>query len=90
MSAQVSSESPYKARAIILLSGRGQISVIDEAIEILNTYSLTIIERQDIDIAGLIISAIHIGFDPAHANAIEKELFDAMSPHGLDVALDLV
>lgn len=90
MGAQTNTAFPYKAQAIILLSGRGQITVIDKALEILNSYSLKVIERQDINMAGLIISAIQIGFDPAHASAIEKELSDSMASHGIDVALDLI
>lgn len=81
---------PYKAQAIILLSGIGSLSLIDKALTVLNSYSLTVLERQDIDIAGRIICALLIGFDPAHAEAIDRELADVMREHQIDVAIDII
>lgn len=83
-------QRPYKAQAIILLSGIGELSLIDKAFTVLSSYSLTILDRQDIDMAGRIISAVLIGLDPAHADAIEGELADVMREHQIDVALDIV
>ena len=40
--------------------------------------------------AGRLIAAMQIEFDPAHADAIERELLSAMKPLGLDVALEVL
>lgn len=90
MSTQNQFNSQFKAQAIILLSGKADISILDKATAILNSYTLKILEQQNIDIAGRIISAILIGFDPAHAHAIEQELVESMAPHQIDVAMELI
>jgi hypothetical protein len=40
--------------------------------------------------AGRLISAFYIEFDPAHAQAIENELREFFNPMQLDVALELL
>ena len=76
--------------AIILISGAGDASVADSAQQILESYSLKILDKQHIAMAGRVIIAFHINFDPAHAKAIDEELSSEMTKHNMDVALEIL
>lgn len=78
----------YKGRAILLISGLGNLDAIQKVIQILNTYQLRIAEQQSISMAGRLIACFMLELDPAHINAIEDELVSSMKPLGLDVAID--
>ena len=84
------SAGSFKASAIILTSGNSGPEPIDTVLNILSEYSLKIVEQQSISMAGRLIAAVQIDFDPAHADAIERELHSAMKPLGLDVALEIL
>lgn len=80
----------FKGSAIILISGNSGPEAIEKVLHILSEYSLKIEDQQSIYMAGRLIAAVQIHFDPAHADAIERELISAMKPLGLDVALDIL
>jgi hypothetical protein len=80
----------FKASAIILISGIGDAAATKKAEAILHTYTLKISDQQNIYMAGRLISAFYIEFDPAHAQAIENELREFFNPMQLDVALELL
>lgn len=85
-----SSAGSYKASAIILVSGNSGPEALKKVFDVLSEYSLRIVDQQSISMAGRLIAAIQIDFDPAHASAIEEELLSAMRPLGLDVALEII
>ena len=87
---QANSSNPFKASAIILISGNSGPEALKKALDILSEYNLSIVDQQNISIVGRLIAAIQINFDPAHADAIESELLSAMRPMGLDVALEIL
>jgi predicted amino acid-binding ACT domain protein len=80
----------YKANAIILISGNSGPEAIQIVLDILSEYNLKLVDQQSINMAGRLIAAMQIEFDPAHADAIERELLSAMKPLGLDVALEVL
>lgn len=82
--------SAHKARAIILISGQSAASAVELVDSILSTYNLEIMDQQKIQMANRLIAAFEIGFDPAHLGAIEKELAQALSPLGIDLAIDIL
>jgi hypothetical protein len=85
-----SASGSFKGSAIILISGNGDLDSIKKVIDILSEYSLKIEDQQSIYMAGRLIAAVQIHFDPAHADALERELISTMKPFGLDVALEIL
>lgn len=86
--------SGFKARAILLLSGPGDLAELDEAKSVvrstLSPFSLSIEEIQSINIGGRLIIAVLIACDDAHLQAIEKDLRDQCAALNLDVAAELI
>lgn len=86
--------SGFKAQAILLLSGPGNLAELDEAKSVirsaLSPFSLSIEEIQSINIGGRLIIAVLIACDDAHLQAIEKDLRDQCSALNLDVAAELI
>ena len=80
----------YKGRAIILISGASQLSVVDEVLDVLKPYSLRVEDHQQILMAGRLIAAFEISFDPAHADAIEDDLSAQLKSKGFDIALEIL
>jgi len=87
---QTQSLESYKGSAIILISGNSGPEPLQTVLNILSEYSLKVVDQQKICMAGRLIGAVQIHFDPVHADAIESELFSAMKPLGLDVALEIL
>ncbi|MEN9542409.1 MAG: hypothetical protein RJB54_414 [Actinomycetota bacterium] len=87
---QTQSLDSYKGSAIILISGNSGPESLQTVLNILSEYSLKVVDQQKIYMAGRLIGAVQIHFDPAHADAIESELHSAMKPLGLDVALEIL
>ena len=77
-----------KARAIIVISGAS--SQVPNAIvnETLKPFTLSVLDRQEILMAGRMILALEIELDPAHLDAIELDLRSALDQ--LDVACELL
>ncbi|NDF94141.1 MAG: hypothetical protein EB122_06305 [Actinobacteria bacterium] len=77
-----------KARAIIVISGAA--SQVPNLIvnETLKPFTLSVLDRQEILMAGRMILALEIGLDPAHLDAIESDLRSALDQ--LDVACALL
>jgi hypothetical protein len=87
---QTQSLDSFKASAVILISGNSAPNALQTVLDILAEYSLKVVDQQKIYMAGRLIGAVQIHFDPAHADAIESELHSAMKPLGLDVALEIL
>ena len=77
-----------KARAIILISGAtSQVpnQLVDET---LKPFTLSILDRQEILMAGRMILALEIELDRAHLDAVESDLMKALDQ--FDVASELL
>ena len=77
-----------KAQAIILISGAtSQVpnQLVDET---LKPFTLSILDRQEILMAGRMILALEIELDPAHLDAVEADLLKALDK--FDVACELL
>ena len=77
-----------KARAIILISGAtSQVpnQLVDET---LKPFTLSILDRQEILMAGRMILALEIELDPPHLDAVESDLIKALDE--FDVACELL
>jgi hypothetical protein len=86
--------STFKAQAILLISGPGMQSQLDEVKAkttiALKPFALSIRENQSICLGGRIIAATLIDCDPAHLSAIEQDLKMALHGSNLDVATELI
>jgi hypothetical protein len=77
-----------KARAIFLISGSAsQVpnQVVDET---LKPFTLSILDRQEILMAGRMILALEIELDRAHLDAVESDLLKALDQ--FDIACELL
>jgi len=77
-----------KARAIILISGAASQVPNQLVDETLKPFTLSILERQEILMAGRMILALEIELDRAHLDAVESDLIKALDQ--FDVACELL
>jgi hypothetical protein len=77
-----------KARAIILISGAASQVPNQLVDETLTPFTLSILDRQEILMAGRMILALEIELDPAHLDAVESDLIKALNQ--FDVACELL
>jgi hypothetical protein len=77
-----------KARAIILISGAASQVPNQLVDETLKPFTLSILDRQEILMAGRMILALEIELDPAHLDAVESDLLKALDK--FDVACELL
>jgi len=77
-----------KARAIILISGAASQVPNQLVDETLKPFTLSILDRQEILMAGRMILALEIELDPAHLDAVEADLLKALDK--FDVACELL
>ena len=77
-----------KARAIILISGAASQVPNQFVDETLKPFTLSILDRQEILMAGRMILALQIELDPAHLDAVESDLIEALDK--FDVACELL
>ena len=77
-----------KARAIILISGAASQVPNQSIDETLKPFTLSILDRQEILMAGRMILALEIELDPAHLDAVESDLLKALDK--FDVACELL
>ena len=77
-----------KARAIILISGAASQVPNQLVDETLKPFTLSILDRQEILMAGRMILALEIELDPAHLDAVESDLLKALDQ--FDIACELV
>jgi hypothetical protein len=77
-----------KARAIILISGAASQVPNQLVDETLKPFTLSILDRQEILMAGRMILALEIELDPAHLDAVESDLIEALDK--FDVACELL
>jgi hypothetical protein len=77
-----------KARAIILISGAASQVPNQLVDETLKPFTLSILDRQEILMAGRMILALEIELDRAHLDAVESDLIKALDQ--FDVACELL
>jgi hypothetical protein len=77
-----------KARAIILISGAASQVPNQLVDETLKPFTLSILDRQEILMAGRMILALEIELDPPHLEAVESDLIKALDK--FDVACELL
>jgi hypothetical protein len=77
-----------KARAIILISGAASQVPNQLVDETLKPFTLSILDRQEILLAGRMILALEIELDPAHLDAVESDLIKALDK--FDIACELL
>ena len=77
-----------KARAIILISGAASQVPNQLVDETFKPFTLSILNRQEILLAGRMILALEIELDPAHLDAVESDLLKALDK--FDVACELL
>lgn len=77
-----------KARAIILISGAASQVPNQLVDETLKPFTLRILDRQEILMAGRMILALEIELDRAHLDAVEADLIKALDQ--FDVACELL
>jgi hypothetical protein len=77
-----------KARAIILISGAASQVPNQLVDETLKPFTLSILDRQEILLAGRMILALEIELDPAHLDAVESDLMKALDK--FDIACELL
>jgi len=77
-----------KARAIILISGAASQVPNQLVDETLKPFTLSILDRQEILLAGRMILALEIELDPAHLDAVESDLVKALDK--FDLACELL
>ena len=77
-----------KARAIVLISGAASQVPNQSVDETLKPFTLSILDRQEILMAGRMILALEIELDPAHLDAVESDLLKALDK--FDVACELL
>jgi hypothetical protein len=77
-----------KARAIILISGASSQVPNQLVDETLKPFTLSILDRQEILMAGRMILALEIELDPAHLDAVESDLMKALDK--FDIACELL
>ena len=77
-----------KARAIILISGAASQVPNQLVDETLKPFTLSILDRQEILMAGRMILALEIELDRAHLDAVESDLLKALDQ--FDIACELL
>lgn len=77
-----------KARAIILISGAASQVPNQLVDETLKPFTLSILDRQEILMAGRMILALEIELDPPHLDAVESDLIKALDK--FDIACELL
>lgn len=77
-----------KARAIILISGAASQVTNQLVDETLKPFTLSILDRQEILMAGRMILALEIELDRAHLDVVESDLIKALDQ--FDVACELL
>ncbi|NCU82383.1 MAG: hypothetical protein EBV67_01430 [Actinobacteria bacterium] len=77
-----------KARAIILISGAASQAPNQLVDETLKPFTLSILDRQEILMAGRMILALEIELDRAHLDAVEADLIKALAQ--FDIACELL
>lgn len=82
------SQNKSRYNGLILISGVDAPGVTQALFNALQEFSVEVLDIEQVVIRGRLILTTLISLDPAHASAIEKDLFAAITPLGLDLALD--
>ena len=82
------SQNKSRYNGLILISGVDAPGVTQALFSALQEFSVEILDIEQVVIRGRLILTTLISLDPAHASAIEKDLLAAITPLGLDLALD--
>ena len=78
----------FQHTGLILISGIDKPGVTQALFETLQPFSVKVLDIEQVVIRGRLILTTLISLDPAHAQAIEKDLIDTTSQLGLDLAID--
>ena len=81
-------QNKSRYNGLILISGVDAPGVTQALFNALQEFSVEVLDIEQVVIRGRLILTTLISLDPAHASAIEKDLFAAIAPLGLDLALD--
>ena len=82
------SQNRSRYNGLILISGVDALGVTQALFSALQEFSVEILDIEQVVIRGRLILTTLISLDPAHASAIEEDLLAAITPLGLDLALD--
>lgn len=82
------SQNKSRYNGLISISGVDAPGVTQALFNALQEFSVEVLDIEQVVIRGRLILTTLISLDPAHASAIEKDLFAAIAPLGLDLALD--
>ena len=82
------SQNKSRYNGLILISGVDALGVTQALFSALQEFSVEILDIEQVVIRGRLILTTLISLDPAHASAIEEDLLAAITPLGLDLALD--
>jgi phosphoserine phosphatase len=82
------SQNKSRYNGLILISGVDAPGVTQALFSALQEFSVEILDIEQVVIRGRLILTTLISLDPAHASAIEEDLLVAITPLGLDLALD--
>jgi phosphoserine phosphatase len=82
------SQNKSRYNGLILISGVDAPGVTQALFSALQEFSVEILDIEQVVIRGRLILTTLISLDPAHASAIEEDLLAAITPLGLDLALD--
>ena len=73
---------------LVLVTSESAPGIEDAILETLAPFTITILEKQSMDIRGRYFLAIHFSLDKAHAKAIEKDLLTTSEKIGVDLIVD--
>ena len=82
------SQNKSRYNGLILISGVDAPGVTQALFSAMQEFSVEILDIEQVVIRGRLILTTLISLDPAHASAIEEDLLAAITPLGLDLALD--
>ena len=78
----------FKHNGIVLISGDDSPGVTQKLFKTLEPFNIEIQDFEQVIIRGRLILSIQIGFDPAHAKALEGDLVATFEGTSFDIAMD--
>ena len=78
----------FKHNGIVLISGDDSPGVTQKLFKTLEPFNIEIQDFEQVIIRRRLILSIQIGFDPAHAKALEEDLVAAFEGSSFDIAMD--
>lgn len=81
-------KSPFKGRALLVVSGAISTDPRELILSALNPFNLKVEEDQRILMAGRYIGLFLLALDPAHIDGIARSLTSDLASAGLDIAIE--